>query len=109
MLGCGVVGSQVARLLKDDARELSTRSGAQLVLSRIVVRDMKSKREGLDASLFTLDAQSLVTDPEIDIVIEVMGGIEPARELILQAFAHGKSVVTANKALLATHLSLIHI
>jgi len=103
MLGCGVVGSQVARLLKDDARELSTRSGAQLVLSRIVVRDMKSKREGLDASLFTLDAQSLVTDPEIDIVIEVMGGIEPARELILQAFAHGKSVVTANKALLATH------
>ena len=103
MLGCGVVGSQVARLLKDDARELSTRSGAQLVLSKIAVRDMKSKREGLDASLFTLDAQSLVTDPEIDIVIEVMGGIEPARELILQAFAHGKSVVTANKALLATH------
>jgi homoserine dehydrogenase len=103
MLGCGVVGSQVARLLKDDARELSTRSGAQLVLSKIAVRDMKSKREGLDASLFTLDAQSLVTNPEIDIVIEVMGGIEPARELILQAFAHGKSVVTANKALLATH------
>ena len=103
MLGCGVVGSQVARLLKDDARELSTRSGAQLVLSKIAVRDMKSKREGLDASLFTLDAQSLVADPEIDIVIEVMGGIEPARELILQAFAHGKSVVTANKALLATH------
>ncbi len=103
MLGCGVVGSQVARLLKDDARELSTRSSAQLVLSKIAVRDMKSKREGLDASLFTLDAQSLVTDPEIDIVIEVMGGIEPARELILQAFAHGKSVVTANKALLATH------
>ena len=103
MLGCGVVGSQVARLLKDDARELSTRSGAQLVLSKIAVRDRKSKREGLDASLFTLDAQSLVTDPEIDIVIEVMGGIEPARELILQAFAHGKSVVTANKALLATH------
>ena len=103
MLGCGVVGSQVARLLKDDARELSTRSGAQLVLSKIAVRDMKSKREGLDASLFTLDTQSLVTDPEIDIVIEVMGGIEPARELILQAFAHGKSVVTANKALLATH------
>ena len=103
MLGCGVVGSQVARLLKDDARELSTRSGAQLVLSKIAVRDMKSKREGLDASLLTLDAQSLVTDPEIDIVIEVMGGIEPARELILQAFAHSKSVVTANKALLATH------
>lgn len=103
MLGCGVVGSQVARLLTSDARELSTRSGAQLFLSKIAVRDIKSQRENLDASLFTLDAQSVVTDPEIDIVIEVMGGIEPARELILKAFSHGKSVVTANKALLATH------
>ncbi len=103
MLGCGNVGSQVARLLKDDQRELSTRSGAQLQLTKIAVRDLKNKREGLDASLFTTDAQSIVQDPEINIVIEVMGGIDPARELILSAFAHGKSVVTANKALLATH------
>lgn len=103
MLGCGVVGSQVARLLKDDAHELSTRSGAQLLLSKIAVRDIKSQRENLDSALFTTDAQSVVTNPEIDIIIEVMGGIEPARELILKAFANGKSVVTANKALLATH------
>ena len=103
MLGCGVVGSQVARLLKDDAHELSTRSGAQLLLSKIAVRDIKSQREKLDSTLFTTDAQSVVTNPEIDIIIEVMGGIEPARELILKAFANGKSVVTANKALLATH------
>lgn len=103
MLGCGVVGSQVARLLKDDAHELSTRSGAQLLLSKIAVRDIKSQRENLDSALFTTDAQSVVANPEIDIIIEVMGGIEPARELILKAFANGKSVVTANKALLATH------
>ena len=103
MLGCGVVGSQVARLLKDDAHELSTRSGAQLLLSKIAVRDIKSQREKLDSTLFTTDAQSVVANPEIDIIIEVMGGIEPARELILKAFANGKSVVTANKALLATH------
>ena len=103
MLGCGVVGSQVARLLKDDAHELSTRSGAQLLLSKIAVRDIKSQRENLDSALFTTDAQSVVTNPEIDIIIEVMGGIEPARELILKAFANGKSVVTAYKALLATH------
>ena len=103
MLGCGVVGSQVARLLKDDAHELSTRSGAQLLLSKIAVRDIKSQHENLDSALFTTDAQSVVANPEIDIIIEVMGGIEPARELILKAFANGKSVVTANKALLATH------
>ncbi len=103
MLGAGVVGGQVARLLSEDQRELSTRSGARLVLSKIAVRDISIAREGIDPALFTLDAVSVVRDPEIDIVIEVMGGIEPARTLILEAIAHGKSVVTANKALLATH------
>ena len=103
MLGAGVVGGQVARLLSEDQRELSTRSGARLVLSKIAVRDISIAREGIDAALFTLDAVSVVRDPEIDIVIEVMGGIEPARTLILEAIAHGKSVITANKALLATH------
>jgi len=103
MLGCGVVGGQVARLLLSDQGELSTRSGARLILTKIAVRDLKVKREGIDSSLFTTDAKSVVTDPEIDLVIEVMGGIEPARELILSAIAHGKSVVTANKTLLATH------
>ena len=103
MLGAGVVGSQVARLLSEDQRELSTRSGARLVLSKIAVRDISAHRAGIDSSLFTTDTQSVVSDPEIDIVIEVMGGIEPARTLILEAIANGKSVVTANKALLATH------
>ena len=103
MLGCGVVGTQVARLLAHHQQELSTRSGARLVLSKIAVRDLSIPREGVDTSLLTTDANSVVSDPEIDLLIEVMGGIEPARELILAAFANGKSVVTANKALLATH------
>lgn len=103
MLGCGIVGAQVARLLQMDNRELSTRSGAQLALSKIAVRDLKLVREGVDQRLLTTDVHSIVTDPEIDIVIEVMGGIDPARELILAAIANGKSVVTANKALLATY------
>lgn len=103
MLGCGVVGGQVARLLQEDQGELSTRSGARLILAKIAVRDINAKHEGIDPSLFTTDANLVVTDPEIDLIIEVMGGIEPARELILTAIAHGKSVVTANKALLAVH------
>lgn len=102
MLGCGTVGAEVARLLLSDIPELSTRSSAPLELKKIAVRNGGS-RNGIDASLFTTDSLSIVNDPAIDIVIEVMGGIEPARELILQAIKNGKSVVTANKSLLATH------
>ncbi|CAB4750037.1 unannotated protein [freshwater metagenome] len=103
MLGCGVVGSQVASLLEKNNAELSTRAGAKLVLKKIAVRDLKAARDGVNPALFTTDTQSVIDDPEIDIIIEVMGGIEPARELILSAIKNGKSVVTANKALLATH------
>jgi len=103
MLGCGVVGGQVAALLEKNNAELSTRAGATLILKKIAVRDIKSAREGINPALLTTDAQSVINDPEIDIIIEVMGGIDPARELILAAINNGKSVVTANKALLATH------
>jgi homoserine dehydrogenase len=102
MLGCGTVGAEVARLLLSDIPELSTRSSAPLELKKIAVRG-GGARNGIDASLFTTDPLSVVNDPAIDIVIEVMGGIEPARELILLAIKNGKSVVTANKSLLATH------
>ena len=102
MLGCGVVGSQVARLLQSDEQELSERSGALLVLKKIGVRS-NAPREGIDPSMLTTDLNSIVSDPEINIVIEVMGGIEPARTLILEAIKNKKSVITANKALLATH------
>jgi len=103
MLGCGVVGSQVAALLEKNNAELSTRAGAHLILKKIAVRDMNAARNEINPALFTTDVQSVIDDPEIDIIIEVIGGIEPARELILSAIKNGKSVVTANKALLATH------
>jgi homoserine dehydrogenase len=102
MLGCGVVGSSVARLLLADAAELSTRAGVKIELARIAVRTIKPY-DGINAALFTTDPFSIVNDPEIDLVIEVIGGIEPARELIMTAIENRKSVVTANKALLASH------
>ena len=102
MLGAGVVGSQVARLLQSDRQELSDRSGALLVLKRVGVRS-NSVRDGIAPSMITTDLLSIVTDPDINIVIEVLGGIEPARTLILEAIKNKKSVITANKALLATH------
>jgi homoserine dehydrogenase len=103
MLGCGVVGSQVARLLTEDSGDFTARSGAKLNLKKIAVRDVAAKREHVKRDLLTKDSDSVVNDPAIDIVIEVMGGIEPARTLILKAIANGKSIITANKALLAKH------
>lgn len=102
MLGCGVVGGAVARELASNSADLAARAGANLELTKVAVRKI-SKRDGVSESIMTTDAKSLVNDPSIDLIIEVMGGIEPARELILQAIANGKSVVTANKALLASH------
>ena len=103
MLGCGVVGSQVARLLTEDSGDFAARSGARLNLKRIAVRDLSAKREHVKSELLTTDSNSVVEDSTIDIVIEVMGGIEPARTLILKAITNGKSIITANKALLAKH------
>jgi homoserine dehydrogenase len=103
MLGCGVVGLQIAKLLISNRSDLSSRAGADLELVKIAVRDSKVKREGVPSNLFTSDSKSVVTDPTIDLIIEVIGGIEPAKELILSAISNGKSVITANKALLAKH------
>ena len=103
MLGCGVVGSSVARLLREDSGDFAARSGATLELTKVAVRDISTKRDHVSASIVTTDASSVVNDPSIDIVIEVMGGIEPARELLLTAIRNKKSVITANKALLAVH------
>ncbi|MCI2239291.1 homoserine dehydrogenase [Kineococcus sp. TRM81007] len=100
LLGCGVVGTEVARLLTTQADELAARVGAPLELAGIAVRRLGRDR-GLqvDPALFTTDAEELVT--RADVVVEVIGGIEPARSLMLRAIEHGASVVTANKALLA--------
>ena len=101
MLGCGVVGSQIARLLVENKSDLTSRAGANLELVKVAVKNINAKREGISSSLLTDDAKSIVNDPEIDLIIEVIGGISPAKELILTAIKNGKSVVTANKALLA--------
>jgi homoserine dehydrogenase len=101
LLGCGVVGSEVVRLLTEQAHDLDARVGRPLDLVGIAVRRLNRARPGIDPTLFTTDAEALVTRPDVDLVIEVIGGIEPARSLILSAMDHGASVVTANKALLA--------
>ena len=103
MLGCGVVGSNVARLLHEDSGDFAARSGATLELTKVAVRNISTKRDHVPASNVTTDASSVVNDPSIDIIVEVMGGIEPARELLLTAIKNKKSVITANKALLALH------
>src|SRR4029453_11840489 len=100
LLGCGNVGAQVARILIDDAEALAARSGARLELSGIAVRNIDSPRDvELHRELFTTDAETLVKDA--DLVIELMGGIEPAHTLIVTAIQNGACVVTGNKALRA--------
>ncbi|HEX6757663.1 MAG TPA: homoserine dehydrogenase [Propionibacteriaceae bacterium] len=101
LLGCGVVGSEVARLIIEQASDLRARVGRPLELIGIAVRNYNRNRPGIDPGLFTTDAEELVSREDVDLVIEVIGGIEPARSLILAALRHGASVVTANKALLA--------
>jgi len=108
LLGCGTVGSQVARLLAEEADELAVRSGARLELAGIAVRRLDRPRPGIDPSLLTADATELATRPDVDLVVEVVGGIEPVRSVLLAAMKSGKSVVTANKALLAEHGEEIH-
>jgi len=102
LLGCGVVGSQVVRLLHEQSRDLEARIGASFELKGVAVRRLDAPREvEVPAGLLTTDAAALVARDDVDIVVEVIGGIEPARTLILSALENGASVVTANKALLA--------
>ena len=102
VLGCGVVGTQVVRLLDEQADDLAARVGAPLELVGVAVRRLDAPRDvDVPAELLTTDAAALVTRGDVDVVIEVIGGIEPARSLILAALENGASVVTANKALLA--------
>jgi len=102
VLGCGSVGSQVVRLLEEQADDLAHRIGAHLELVGVAVRRLDAPRDvEVDPALLTTDAMSLATREDVDVVVEVIGGIEPARSLILGALEAGASVVTANKALLA--------
>ncbi|MDX2825561.1 homoserine dehydrogenase [Streptomyces ipomoeae] len=108
LLGCGVVGSEVARIMTTHADDLAARIGAPVELAGVAVRRPSRVREGIDPSLVTTDATALVKRGDIDVVVEVIGGIEPARTLITTAFEHGASVVSANKALLAQDGAALH-
>lgn len=104
VLGCGTVGASLIALVDRQNSTIRARTGLSLEISRIAVRDLSRARPaGVDGAAFTTDAMAVATDPNIDVVVEVMGGISPARELILAALAAGKPVITANKALLAAH------
>jgi homoserine dehydrogenase len=109
LVGCGAVGAEVFRQLHEQHADLGARIGVPLEVAGVAVRDSARPRgTAIDRSLLTTDAMALVTRPDIDIVVEVIGGIEPARSLLLAALRAGKSVVTANKALLAHDSAALH-
>lgn len=102
VLGCGNVGAAFVRLVEQQSATIEQRTGVRLKVVSVAVRNMSRDREvQLPEGLLTRDAHAVVADPNIDLVVEVIGGIEPARELISAALASGKPVVTANKELLA--------
>jgi homoserine dehydrogenase len=107
LLGGGTVGASVAQLISESAEDLTARIGRKLELTGIAVRDASKPRLGVDSKLLTEDAAGLAASGA-DIVIEVIGGIEPAKTLIESAIANGSSIVTANKALLAAHGAHLH-
>lgn len=104
LLGLGTVGSGIYRILTDNAYDLAQRAGASIELKAVAVRDKNKKRLiDVPSELLVTDPNQVVTDPDIDIVVEVMGGIEGTKDLLLTALKNGKSVVTANKDLIAEH------
>ena len=104
LIGFGTIGSGVVKILQENRDVLEARVGIPLRLARIADLDTESDRGvRVDPSLLTTDVHRVLQDPEISLVIELIGGYEPARTFILEAFRNGKPVVTANKALLAEH------
>ncbi|MGH2759142.1 MAG: homoserine dehydrogenase, partial [Actinomycetota bacterium] len=103
LLGCGIVGSGAARHLLREREAVERAVGVPVVIKRVAVRNLAKKRDAdLDHAIFSHDPAEVVADPSVDVVVEAMGGIEPARSSILQAIDLGKPVVTANKELLST-------
>ncbi|HHY06545.1 MAG TPA: homoserine dehydrogenase [Clostridia bacterium] len=104
LLGLGTVGQGVVKILQNNKDQWVKRCNAEIKLKKVLVKNTQKKREtSLPPGVITSDWQEIVTDPEIQVVIELMGGIEPARTYILEALKHGKHIVTANKDLLAEH------
>lgn len=103
ILGFGTVGAGVYQLIERQKNELEAQTGYRAVVSRILVRDAARPREGIAAEILTESFEDIIADEKIDIIVEVMGGIEPAYSYITAALKAGKNVVTANKDLMATH------
>ena len=104
LLGLGTVGGGTARVLKDNAVEIARRAGREIQVIHAAARGLGGQiPEGVEQARLTEDAFEVVRNPEVDIVVELIGGDSPARELVLEAIANGKHVVTANKALIAKH------
>ena len=102
LLGCGHVGSALVRLIVEHGDMIESRSGVRLEVARVAVRNLSRERDvPLPANVFTNETEAVALDPDIDVVVELIGGIEPARELVVAALKAGKPVVTANKELLA--------
>ncbi|MFP5254231.1 MAG: homoserine dehydrogenase [Acidimicrobiia bacterium] len=103
VLGGGTVGSALVTLIAEQAAAIHARTGVRLAVTRVAVRDLSKPRAGIDPALLTDDPQAVVNGDDVDLVVELIGGVEPARQLILDALKAGKAVVTGNKALLADH------
>ena len=108
VLGCGTVGTSFCQLIDQQADEIARRTGMRLHVAAIAVRDVAKQRPGIDPKLVTADAEAVVADPTIDVIVETMGGVDHTKKLVLAAFASGKPVVTANKELLALHGPELH-
>ena len=103
ILGFGTVGAGVYQMIKNQKEEMEAKTGCTADIARVLVRNASKPRPGIESSLLTDQYEDILQDPTIDIVVEVMGGIEPAHTYITQALKAGKNVVTANKDLMATH------
>src|SRR5262245_63284223 len=104
LIGCGTVGSGVAKLLREEPARLAARAGPPLQLRRVVARDPRKPRpDWVPKDLLTTDVNEVIRDPEIDVAVELVGGVDWARRAVLDLLEAGKDVVTANKALLALH------
>lgn len=104
LLGCGTVGGALARQLESQRDTIAARTGVRLEIARIAVRDLSKSRDVAVADdVFTTDTMSVVEDPDVDVIVELIGGVDLARDFVGRALALGKPVITGNKALLAAH------
>ena len=103
LLGLGTIGSGVYKLIERQQEEMSSKAGASIEIAAILVHNLGKEREGVDRTLLTDRWEDIINNEEIQIVIELMGGIELARTMILEALKAGKNVVTANKDLVAEY------